>query len=344
MSKHRSAPTLDDVAKAAGVSTATVSRCLNNPQRVVETTRQRVLCAVDELGYTPNFAARVMAAKRSFTIGAIIPTMENSIFARGLQAFQEEIHKRGYTLLVSSSAYKPEAEEEQIRTLVARGADGLLLIGHDREERIYDYLERQKIPALVAWSFNPSNRTPSVGFDNRQAMKTLAQQVIALGHRRLATISGISKGNDRARLRIAGIKDAMAESGLLPDDLIVVETTYEIESGADALKNLMSQTPAPTAVLCGNDVLAVGAMRQAQEMGLSVPDEISITGFDDIELACIVSPTLTTVHVPHRKMGQKAALELIHMIETSAPGRSVELSTRLVARDSLTGAKENQIR
>ncbi|WP_050602531.1 LacI family DNA-binding transcriptional regulator [Ruegeria sp. 6PALISEP08] len=338
MSKHRSAPTLDDVAKAAGVSTATVSRCLNNPQQVVEATRQRVLCAVDELGYTPNFAARVMAAKRSFTIGAIIPTMENAIFARGLQAFQEELHKRGYTLLVSSSAYRPEAEEEQIRTLVARGADGLLLIGHDREEQIYDYLERQKVPALVAWSFNPTNRTPSVGFDNRQAMNTLAQQVIALGHRHLATISGISKGNDRARLRITGIKDAMAENGLAPDDLFVVETTYEIENGAEAFRDLMSYAPAPTAVLCGNDVLAVGAIRQAQEMGLRVPDDVSITGFDDIELARIVSPALTTVHVPHREMGQKAALELIHMIETSASGRSVELSTRLINRESLQAA------
>ncbi len=140
MEKPRSAPTLDDVAKMADVSTATVSRCLNSPDRVVEATRKRVLSAVDALGYTPNFAARVMAAKRSFTIGAIIPTMENAIFARGLQSFQEELHQRGYTLLVSSSAYKPEIEEEQIRTLIARGADGLLLIGHDRDPKIYDFL------------------------------------------------------------------------------------------------------------------------------------------------------------------------------------------------------------
>ncbi|MCX8954377.1 LacI family DNA-binding transcriptional regulator, partial [Ruegeria sp. NA] len=178
MSKHRSAPTLDDVAKAAGVSTATVSRCLNNPQQVVEATRKRVLSTVEELGYTPNFAARVMAAKRSFTIGAIIPTMENAIFARGLQAFQEEIHQRGYTLLVSSSAYEPEAEKDQIRTLVARGADGLLLIGHDRDADIYDYLDRRKVPALVAWSFLPDKPVPSVGFDNRKAMKALADQII----------------------------------------------------------------------------------------------------------------------------------------------------------------------
>ena len=122
----RSTPTLDDVARKAGVSTATVSRCLNKPERVVKETRDRVLRAVEALGYTPNFGARVMAAKRTFTIGAIIPTMENAIFARGIQAFQEELHRRGYTLLVSSTGYRPGAEEEQVRTLVGRGADGTL--------------------------------------------------------------------------------------------------------------------------------------------------------------------------------------------------------------------------
>ncbi len=160
MSGIRTAPTLDDVAKTAGVSTATVSRCLNSPERVVESTRKRVMSAVETLGYTPNFGARVMAAKRTFTIGAIIPTMENAIFARGLQAFQEELHKRGYTLLVSSSAYRPDVEEEQIRALVARGADGLLLIGHDRDPSLYRYLERQEVPALVAWSFAPKQGSP----------------------------------------------------------------------------------------------------------------------------------------------------------------------------------------
>ncbi len=339
MPKPHSAPTLDDVAKKAGVSTATVSRCLNNPQRVVEATRARVMTAVSDLGYTPNFAARVMAAKRSFTIGAIIPTMENAIFARGLQAFQEEIHSQGYTLLVSSSAYQPEAEEEQIRTLVARGADGLLLIGHDRDPRIFDYLETQKVPVVVAWSFAPNQSAPSVGFDNRQAMQALAEQVIKLGHTRLAAISALTKGNDRARFRIEGIRDAMRVNGLPETSLSVVETTYEIENGADAFGRLMSLPQRPTAVLCGNDVLAVGAVRQAQKMGISIPDEVSITGFDDIELARIITPPLTTVHVPHREMGRKAAAELIDMIETRSTGTSLRLDTTVVTRQSLGPAQ-----
>jgi len=120
-------PTLDDVANAAGVSTATVSRCLNEKQKVSPKTMAKVMAAVESLGYTPNFNARAMAAKQSFTIGAIIPTMENAIFARGLQAFQEKLLEKGYNLLVSSSAYQPKLEAQQIRELVARGADGLLV-------------------------------------------------------------------------------------------------------------------------------------------------------------------------------------------------------------------------
>ncbi|EEX09755.1 transcriptional regulator, LacI family [Ruegeria lacuscaerulensis ITI-1157] len=338
MSKLKPAPTLDDVAKQAGVSTATVSRCINTPDRVVEATRKRVQSAIEALGYTPNFAARVMAAKRTFTIGAIIPTMDNAIFARGLQAFQEELRKHGYTLLVSSSAYKPETEEEQIRTLVARGADGLLLIGHDRAPHIYDFLEQRQIPALVAWSFAAEGKLPSIGFDNRQAMFDLACKVIGLGHRRLAMISGITRGNDRARLRLEGARDAIRHHGLDPAALQVVETPYEIENGAEAFSGLMSQDTPPTAVMCGNDVLAAGALLRAQDMGLKVPQDVSITGFDDIELARLLRPGLTTVHVPHREMGGKAARALIEMVEHSTPGTGERLHTHIVERQSLSPA------
>ncbi|KIC23611.1 MULTISPECIES: LacI family DNA-binding transcriptional regulator [unclassified Leisingera] len=335
MGKTRSAPTLNDVAKAAGVSTATVSRCLNSPDRVIEATRQRVMQAVESLGYTPNFAARVMAAKRSFTIGAIIPTMDNAIFARGLQAFQDQLHENGYTLLVSSSAYDPEAEREQIRTLVARGADGLLLIGHARDAEIYEYLERHQIPSLVAWSYDPEAQRPSVGFRNTDAMCELARSVISAGHRRIAMISGMTQGNDRAQGRLQGVRQAMEEGGLDTSDLKVIETAYEIDKGAEAFAQLMDLTPRPTVVICGNDVLAAGAVHEARKLGIKVPEQVSVTGFDDIELAEIVSPALTTVHVPHREMGRKAACELTAMVEGKSEGRTICISTRLVTRDSL---------
>ena len=335
MSRFRSIPTLDDVARTAGVSTATVSRCLNRPERVIEATRIKVMKAVDLLGYTPNFGARAMAAKRTFTIGAIIPTMENAIFARGLQAFQEELHTRGYTLLVSSTGYQADAEAEQIRALVARGADGLLLIGYARDPAIYDFLQSRSVVTLIAWAFDKGSDHPSIGFDNRVSMKALADQVIAMGHRNIGMISGVVEGNDRAAGRLAGVRDSLRTNGLDPDAMPVIEAPYEIDHGATAFEALMQTAPRPTAVMCGNDVLAVGAMRKAREMGMTVPDDISITGFDDIELARIVTPALTTVHVPHGEMGRRAAEELVNMLEGTSKGMVIELESTLQMRDSL---------
>lgn len=335
MQNARSAPTLEDVAKAAGVSTATVSRCLNTPDRVVERTRKKVMSAVEALGYAPNFAARVMAAKRSNTIGAIIPTMENAIFARGLQAFQDELYRHGYTLIVASSAYQPDIESEQVRTLVSRGADGLLLIGHDRDPGLYDFLENQNVPSLVAWTYDANGVRPSVGFDNRKAMKALMDEVLRLGHRRIAVISGVTEGNDRARQRLEGIRDALDGAGQNTADLRIVESSYDTENGARAFETLMSEAPRPTAVICGNDVLGVGAIGRARELGIDVPGEVSITGFDDLELATIVSPQLTTVRVPHRQMGASAARTLIDMVETKGDGVPIELETTVELRASL---------
>ncbi len=335
MASQRSTPTLEDVAREAGVSTATVSRCLNSPKQVMESTRARVMSAVQSLDYSPNFGARVMAARRTRTIGAIIPTMENAIFARGLQAFQEELHGKGYTLLVACSSYRPDREEEQVRALVARGADGLLLIGHDRDPSICRFLEMQTVPAVAAWAFDEGAELPSIGFDNRKSMRMLAETVLGMGHRKIGMISADTAANDRARLRVMGVKDAMEAKKLPAADLQVVETTYGIDTGARAFEGLMSAEGKPTAIMCGNDVLAAGALRQARLMGLAVPGDVSITGFDDIELAKVLVPALTTVHVPHREMGKKAARLLVEMVEGKAEGRSLELDVSIRMRETL---------
>lgn len=328
-------PTLDDVAKRAGVSTATVSRCLNDPDRVVPATRDRVMAAVDALGYTPNFAAQVMAAKKTKTIGAIVPTMENAIFARALQAFQDELKDQGYTLLVSSSAYDPDIEFQQIRSLAARGADGLLLIGHARAPEVYAFLENRSLPTIIAWSYQDNARLPCVGFDNKLAMARMAEQVFSQGHRRVAMISGVTKGNDRATPRVAGFKEVASSYGLSADDLMIVEQPYTVEGGQAAFDVIWAADPRPTAIICGNDVLAAGTLLQARSHGVRVPEDLSITGFDNLEFAQVVNPQLTTVHVPHRIMGRLAAQEIINMVEHGKPGASHALDTRLVLRDSL---------
>jgi len=329
MKSQQPVPTLDDVAKHAGVSPATVSRSLNTPNLVSANTRDRVQKAVDQLGYTPHFGARYLAAKRTRTIAAIIPTMENAIFAKGLQAFQEQLHVHGYTLLVSSSSYDPAIEAEQIRTLASRGADGFLLIGYWREEAIYAFLKQRNIPFLLAWAFAANNALPAIGFDNRAAMYQLCDHVLGLGHRRFAVISGITEGNDRAANRLKGITERLRIEGIDVDRVPVIETDYEIDAGAAAFAALMDVPDRPSVVMCGNDVLAVGAIQQAQEMGIAVPGEVSITGFDGIELARIVSPKLTTVHVPHSEMGRRAADELVRMVESGEAGRSYELHSEI---------------
>lgn len=328
-------PTLDDVSREAGVSTATVSRCMNQPDQVAPKSRAKVMRAVELLGYTPHFGARAMAAKRTQTIGAIIPTMENAIFARGLQAFQEGLHDKGYTLLVSSTAYRPEREAEQIKTLLARGADGLLLIGYERDPTIYTYLAQRNVPFVLAWAHRDQSPHPAIGFDNAASMAELTQHVLQHGHREIAIISGVTKGNDRARDRVTGIRNAVKSADMDPFRVPLIETPYAFENGGAAFENLMKAPIRPTAVMCVNDVLAVGAMQKALEMGLSVPEDISITGFDDIALAALMTPPLATVHVPHRTMGALAAAELIGQIEEKRHGTSQRLDSTLRIRATL---------
>lgn len=324
------------MARAAGVSTATVSRCLNAPDLVLAETRARVLAAVEATGYTPDFGGRALASRRTDTFGAVIPTMDNAIFARGLQAFGETLAEAGATLLVASSGYDPAREEEQIRALVARGADGLLLIGTARADGARRFLERAGVPSVIAWTVRRDGAWPQpfVGFDNAAAMADLARRVLALGHRRVAMIAGVTASNDRATERVEGFRAALREAGLDPLSAPVVEAPYGIREGGEAFDAVMRRDPRATAVLCGNDVLAAGAVARARQAGLRVPEDVSVTGFDDIDISLVVEPRLTTVHVPHRRMGAAAARLLLALRE-GEPCADVRLETRFVAGASL---------
>ena len=336
---HTPLPTLQDVADLAAVSTATVSRCLNNSEHVTEKTRLKVQQAIQTLGYSPNFGAQALAAKRTNTIGAIIPTMENAIFARGMQAFQETLAENGITLIIASCSYRPELEEEQIRSLVARGADALLLIGQSRPDATYQFLARRNIPYVLAWAYKKDSEHCYIGFDNQAAAQTITRQVLELGHRNLGVIVGLTQNNDRARDRITGIEHAIADHGAKTAPLQVIEAEYTFQEGAKALDQLLANPTPPTAVICGNDVLAVGAVKRAKQLGLAVPEDLSITGFADIEVSELIDPELTTVHVPHREMGIAAAKSLIAMLKTQTPVESHLLETRIVNRQTLGPVK-----
>lgn len=338
MLKH--APTLDDVAKYANVSTATVSRCINTPDQVRKPTRERVQAAISELGYTPHFGGMALASNRTNTIGAVIPTMENAIFARGLQVLQEELSAAGVTLLVSTSLYDSEQEAHQIRALVARGVDGIVLIGDARSDEIYEFLRNRNIPFVLMWTHDTDLHHCYVGFDNKLAAESIAHHVVKLGHRKIGMISGITKDNDRARARVQGVKDVLAHNGIPLKPPNLIEVPYSLEDGRLAALELLSRQPRPTAVFFGNDVQAAGALKAARQLNLDVPNDVSIIGFDDIDLASAVEPALTTVHVPHRRMGREAAHMILRMARDKTAGESVLLKTNIVERASLAKCKQ----
>lgn len=333
--RKRNLPTLEDVANAAGVSTATVSRCLNEPDKVSGGTRDRVMAAVDKLHYSPNFGARAIAANRTGIVGVVIPTMVNAIFARGVEAFQKTIVANKKTMLVASSSYDRTQEIDQIRTMVARGAEGMLLIGTDRDPDVYSFLSQRNIPVVIAWARTSDPDQSFVGFSNKDASKRLTEKAIALGHRSFGYISAYRAMNDRARYRVAGAKEALVEAGLDPDSMQLIETKYSLKCARTAFHEMQQSSPRPTIIMCGNDVLAVGAIQAAQDAGMKVPDDISITGYDDIEISSVIKPAVTTVHVPHRKMGRLAAEALISLVEGASNPIRIELETHIVERDSL---------
>lgn len=342
--RRKDLPKLEDVARLAGVSTATVSRCLNSPDQVVSKTRDKVNAAIDELGYLPNSNARALAANRSNIIGAIIPTMENAIFASGLQAFQEVLNIAGFDLLVASSSYDPEIEEKQIRSLVSRGAEGLFLIGTNRSSAVYDFLDERNIPFVISWSHSSSIERRDaghfVGFDNSDAMQKITEKVIAVGHRHIAFMAGVQKDNNRSVERLAGYKKAVEKAGLSASvHESVYESSFDFKEAASVFGTIMKGINPPTAVVCNNDILAVASVLAAKEMGLCVPEDISITGFDDMQLALVVEPQLTTVRVPHRRMGAEAAHSLVDQIKNDKLCENIELETRIVERGSLSVPK-----
>jgi LacI family transcriptional regulator len=333
-------PALSDVARLAGVSTATVSRSLTRPATVNGETRERVEAAVRELGYVPHFGGRALASNRSNTVGAVIPTMENAIFARGLQALEETLSANGITLLVATSHYDVGAEADQVRTLLGRGIDGLVLIGEARPQSTYDLLARSGIPYVLVWNPNGNGPHCSVGFDNRAAARAMTNAVLAGGHRQVAMIAGVTDWNDRASERVAGVRSALSDRGIVLETPYFVEAAYSLEAGAEAVKVMARLNPRPTAIICGNDVLAAGAILGLRELGIVVPDAISVVGYDDIDLAEVATPALTTVHVPHRRMGNAAAELLLGMIGGVEVKRNVMLETSITLRSSLAGAAD----
>jgi LacI family transcriptional regulator len=327
-------PTIGHVARRAGVSTATVSRVLNQPDTVRAGLRSKVEAAVSALGYLPHAGARTMKLHRSGTLGAIFPTVDNAIFAKAIDALQRRLAESELQLLIATSDYDPQTEERQALNMLARGVDGLLLCGCAQSATLLERLHQRRVPAVhvMSWPLPPGRI--GVGFDNARAMAQVVRYLIDLGHRRIAMLAGVTRDNDRAAARVAGVRDALAAAGLALPPERLAERRYGLAAAREGLQQLMQVRPTPTAIVCGNDVLATGALLEAQHLGLAVPRQLSIVGFDDLELASHLQPALTTVHVPAEAMWRRAAERVLAELNGEPIPRDMEIEVSLVVRGS----------
>ncbi len=323
---------LSDVARAAGVSTASVSRALNTPELVSEDVRAAVQAAVTRLGYIRHSAARALASRRSMTIGAVVPTIAYSIFSAGVEAIERRLEEAGYALLIATSDYSLERELRQVRILLERGVDGVILVGRYHRPELARMLQERAIPYVCQGAYEAEGPHPCVGFDNHAAMASMAEYLLGLGHRRIAMLAGISADNDRVIDRIAGARAPLNRAGLdfVPGGL--VESRYDVAEARLAMKRLLALRPRPTAVLCVNDVLALGALFEARAEGVAVPAELSITGFDDFDFARNVEPPITTLRVPAPEMGRGAAEQLLQRLMGQSPPQATLLPTTIIPR------------
>ena len=332
--------TIRDVAKAARVSIATVSRALNAPGRVTPAVCRRVAEVVERLGYVAHGPARALASRQTSAVGAIVPTLDNAIFASCINALQIRLDDHGYVLLVASTEYDSARELRELRALLERGIDGLMLVGMAHEAAVRALIAASHVPTVTTWTSDATAPWPTIGFDNVAAMEKIVDHLWTLGHRRFGMIAGITVGNDRAARRVEGVRRALDRRAGAGAGLDVVERPYDIREGRNAFRALMASTRAPTAIVGGNDVLALGGLFEAQALGLRVPADVSITGFDDLNLVSHVTPGLTTIRIPAVDMGRRAADHLVESLRGRPGLPATELDVELILRGSTGPAPE----
>ena len=325
---------LRDVARVAGVSTATVSRAMNSPDTVSEELRARVASVVRHLGWVPHGAARALATRRTGTIGAVFPTLTHGDFARAIQGLQSELSKVGRTLLLACSEYDPEQEYRQVHKLIERGVDALLLVGEAHHRDLSELLQGNRIPYVNTFVYNPATHGTCVGPDNRKALYELTQYLVKLGHRQFGVIAQSTQNNDRAEARLQGIQAALAENSIAIQPRHFIQGYWGINEGRQLFKRLLDHKPWPTAVICGNAYLTVGALLESQAMGIAVPKDMSIVGYDDIEIMSELPIPVTTVRVLSDEVGRRAARVLVAKLEGREINENLECDAEIIVRQS----------
>ena len=328
---------IQDVAKLADVSTATVSRALATPERVSPEARARVLEAIAKTGYVPNPAARTLRSQKTYMVLVVLPDLSNTFFSKILRGIEETLFEAGYGMIISDLDGSPEKEAHFAAFTAAGRVDGAILLnghlfGQSREAE--GQPARIKIPLVAVCEAIPGADIPQIEIDNRAAAYGMTQHLASLGHRSIAYVSGPAS-NILERERFQGFKDGLGAAGLPFDPALVLAGDYTIEAGVRAGQELVARSTRPTAVFCTSDEMAIGLMRTLFSAGLRVPEDISVAGFDDIEFAAVAEPPLTTIHQPRRELGQAAASALIELLQGRPSPKRIRLETELVIRDSV---------
>lgn len=325
------APTLEDVARAAGLSSMTVSRALNTPQLVRPKTVEKVLAAVKATGYIPNALAGGLASRRSKLIAVVVPQINNNMFVDTIQAISDELAKRGYHMLLCVAGYTQQTEAELVAALLSRRPDGIVLTGIHHSTDLKKVILNASVPVVEIWDLTPTPLDMLVGFSHEKVGQATAEYLLRKGYRRPGLLWTVDK---RASQRKAGLCETLARHGITDPLSVDVALPARFTSGREGLSQLLALGESDV-IVCSSDTLAQGAIVEAQARGLHVPQDVAVIGFGDLDFAAGNNPAITTVSVDRQIIGQRAATLLMERIEGTSSGEEiVDIGFHFIERES----------
>jgi LacI family gluconate utilization system Gnt-I transcriptional repressor len=316
------------------VSPVTVSRVLRNPTIVSLDLRRRVEEAIRDLAYIPNNLASSLASSRTHRIGVVVPSLTNGVFGDYIQSIHAVLEPAGFQVLVLNSSYEAEMEERAIATMLGQHPEAMIVTGISQTERARKMLVQAAIPVVQTLEITDEPIDIAIGLSQRNAGYDATRYLISLGHRRIAHLA--APLDERSRLRMSGYHDALAEAKLEPI-VVGLDKSSSFAVGAQLFAGLYSQHPDITALFCGNDNLALGSIFEAERMGVRVPGDLSIIGFNDLEFAAVSKPSLTTIMTPREAIGRRAAEIVLEIVRGSGErphNKNIDVGFRLIERES----------
>jgi len=326
--------TIREVAERAGVSYATVSHVINNTRVVSPETRQRVLAAMAELNYRPNALARSLRQGKTNTLGLVLPDSANPFFAEISRSIEDKAFNKGYSVFLCNTELDTERELFYVDVLSKKQVDGIIFVAAGDQTDSLDFLVREGMPVVMIDRNVPNVQVDAVLPDHRLGGFLATQHLLKLGHTRIACIAGPSSITPSAE-RITGYRNALEQANIPYDEKLVIRGDYHAQSGMDITSSILMMDPRPTAVFALNDLMALGALRAAAEAGCSVPKDLAVVGYDNLELSQYTNPPLTTIAQPKKEIGVQAVNLLVERIaQKNRPPSRVVLPPELIVRRS----------